>query len=158
MPTHDERASMIARIRAFPADLEAAIDRLSDEQLDFTPAPGEWSIRQIVHHLGDAHMNGMVRMKWALTEDNPTIKPYDQAGFATLGDSRAPLDMSLQLLRGLHERWAVLMESLDEAQWARPLVHPQNGPMTVETLLRIYADHCDNHLRQIEQNKAAMGG
>lgn len=158
MPTREQRPVYIARIRALPGELEAAANGLSEAQLDFTPAPGEWSIRQIVHHLADAHLNAMMRMKLALTEDRPTIKPYDQNRLAELADSAAaPVAVSLMILRGLHERWALLMESLDDDQWARPFMHPERGEQTVAELLDYYAGHGEVHLQQIAQNKAAMG-
>ena len=146
-PSHAVR---IDRIERFPDELETAVTRLSESQLSFRPAPREWSVRQIVHHLGDSHANAFIRMKLALTEDNPTVRPYDQAAFAELPDTlEAPVSLSLLFIRSLHARWVYLMRSLDETAWARTFQHPEYGPFTLTRLLDTYVEHCDIHLDQI---------
>lgn len=143
-------AERIARIELFPDELEAAVTGLSEAQLSFQPAPREWSVRQIVHHLADSHANAFIRMKLALTEDNPTIRPYDQEAFAELPDTLgAPIGLSLVFLRALHARWGYLMQSLDASAWERTFQHPEYGPFTLVRLLDTYVEHCDIHLDQI---------
>ena len=145
-----EYAERITRIERFPDELDAAVTALTDAQLSFRPAPREWSVRQIVHHLADSHANAFIRLKLALTEDNPTIRPYDQAAFAELPDTlEAPLSLSLPFIRALHARWGYLWRSLDEAAWARTFQHPEYGPFTLTRLLDTYVEHCDIHLDQI---------
>lgn len=147
----EQRRANIDRIARFPDELEAAVSGLSAAALDHRPA-GEWSVRQNVHHLADSHSSAYFRLKLALTEDHPTIRPYDQDAFAELPDtSTAPLELSLTLLRGLHQRWAYLLRALDDAAWARTYVHPDSGQHTVDDLLKSYAAHCDAHLDQISR-------
>lgn len=156
MHTPEERSAKIDRIEQFPDELETAVVRLDDAALDFRPEGREWSVRQIVHHLVDSHANAFIRMKLALTEDDPTIRPYDQAAFAELPDSlHGPLSFSLMTLRGLHHRWAYLMRSLDEGDWARTFQHPEYGPFTLASLLDTYNEHCEIHLDQIARALAA---
>ena len=143
-------AERITRIERFPDELEAAVAGLTDAQLAFRPAPREWSVRQIVHHLADSHANAFIRLKLALTEDNPTIRPYDQAAFAELPDTLdAPLALSLPFIRALHARWGYLLRTLDEAAWARTYHHPEDGLFTLTRQLDSYVEHCDIHLDQI---------
>lgn len=150
MSTHDDIRAKIDRIERFPDELEQVVADLSDAALDHRPPPREWSVRQIVHHLPDSHANAFIRMKLALTENDPTIRPYDQAAFAELPDGlNGPLDLSLPLLRGLHQRWSYLMRRLDDADWARTFQHPEYGPFTLASLLDTYVEHCDIHLDQI---------
>jgi hypothetical protein len=158
MHTPEQRVALIAKIHWLPDLLEEATHGLTTTQLDFRPSPQEWSVRQIVHHVADSHMNSFVRLKLALTEDRPTIRPYDQEAFAELPDTAAaPLHLSIQLLRGLHARWTYLFEQLTEEQWARPAIHPESGDFSPDTLLATYADHGEVHLRQIAAVKRAQG-
>ncbi|MCZ2099620.1 MAG: DinB family protein [Anaerolineae bacterium] len=125
-------------------------------QLNTAYIPGEWSVRQIVHHLPDSHMNSFIRLKLMLSEDSPTLKPYDQEQWALLPDVDAtPIRASLLILEGLHERWCSLFESLSEDQWARKGYHPEVGAITVEDLIVTYSDHCDAHYEQIARTLAA---
>lgn len=152
----EERARRIAIIRQFPTRLTALVAGLSDEQLNTAYLPGEWTVRQIVHHLPDSHINSVVRLKLILTEDHPALKPYDQAAWAELADVAAtPIEASLTLLRGLHQRWAILFECLTDEQRARAGYHPENGDMTPDDLLVLYSDHCDIHDEQIRRTLAA---
>ncbi len=156
MATAVERREMIARIRELPARLEAAVGGLSDAQLDEPGGEGEWSVRQVVHHLADAHMNGFIRMKLVLTEEKPILKPYDQERWAQLPDTtRVPIEPSMEILKGLHERWSVLLEGLPESAWHRPGVHLEAGLLTLDGLLSTFVGHGENHLQQIAKIRSA---
>src|SRR5918999_5229909 len=123
--TPDQRTRHIARIAAAPAALRAAVTGLSDPQLDTPYRPGGWTVRQVVHHVPDSHLNGYVRFKWSLTESEPTIKPYAEARWAELPDARsAPPEVSLDLLDALHHRWLLLLRRLRPDDWARAFHHP----------------------------------
>ncbi len=159
MATVGERRTMIAGIKELPARLEAAVGGLSDAQLDEPGGEGEWSVRQVVHHMADAHMNGFIRMKLVLTEDKPILKPYDQEKWAELPDTtRAPLEPSMEILRGVHERWSTLLESLSESDWQRQGVHLEAGLLTLDDLLSTFVRHGENHLQQIAKIRAAHRG
>jgi hypothetical protein len=157
MYSAEERAAMIARIAALPDELEALVGGLPPAQLGARGAPDEWTVAQIVHHLADAHMNAFVRVKLILTEEQPTFKPYDQVAWAATPDANsADLGPSLQVVRGLHTRWAQLLASLDEAQWQRTGWHPDNRKTyTPADILRTYSRHGDDHLDQIRRALAA---
>jgi uncharacterized damage-inducible protein DinB len=155
--TPEQRRDYIERIRRFPAELEAAIAGLSDEQLLARPIPGEWSIAQNVHHLVDSHVNAYCRLRLLLTEENPTLRGYDQDKWAELPDAvTSDLSDSLTILRGLHARWAALWDTLTDADFARQGFHPESGPYTVDDSLNIYAHHGTGHIEQIRRNLAAM--
>jgi len=131
--TEEQRRQQIDEIAATPARLRDAVKNLSEQQLDTPYRPGGWTVRQVVHHLPDSHMNAYVRFKLALTEENPTIKPYEEARWAELSDGRlVPVEVSLTLLDSLHHRWGVLLRSLTAADWARTFQHPELGPMTLD--------------------------
>ena len=150
--TPEDRAGYIARIAAAPARLRAAIEGLTDAQLDTPYRPGGWSIRQVVHHVPDSHLNAYIRFKLALTEEEPTIKPYDEAAWAQLSDSaKTPLETSLRLLEALHERWVVLLNGITDAQWKRRFRHPELGPVVLEGQLALYAWHGDHHIAHVER-------
>jgi uncharacterized damage-inducible protein DinB len=152
MPTAAERQAMIAKIQALPARLEAIVQGLSDEQLDKPGGEGDWTIRQVVHHLADSHINSFIRLKLILTEDKPTLKPYNQEAWAVLPDTTdLPVQSSLTLLKGLHERWVTLFQRLNETDWSRLGYHPEIGEITPDDLLRIYVDHGDEHIEQIKR-------
>src|SRR6266850_6799642 len=121
------RSDAIAAIAELPARMREAVRGLSDAQLDTPYRPGGWTLRQVVHHVPDSHMNAFVRLKLALTEDNPTVKPYDEKAFAGLADQRLPVDVSLALLEALHVRWVAVLTSLAPRQFERPLYHPEIG-------------------------------
>lgn len=148
--TAAERTAMIARLAAQPAALAAAISGLPDEALEQPYRPGGWTIRQLVHHVADSHVNMFIRVKLALSEDEPTIKPYDQDRWVEQADVAAvPPMVSVALLAALHERAVALFRSLTPAQFARALMHPENGRMTVEQVLALYAWHGDHHIAHI---------
>lgn len=152
-----ERRRLIDKIRALPDQLEAVVSGLSEQQLTTPFVPGEWTVAQNVHHLADSHMNSFIRLKLLLTEDRPTIKPYDQDRWANVADAdHKDVGDSLMLLRGLHSRWVCLFESLDESQWSRTAIHPEVGEITAEWLLTTYADHGEAHIDQIQRTLAAQ--
>ncbi len=157
MLTQPQRNEMIARIARLPAALEALVCTLSTEQLSTHYLPNAWSAAQNVHHLADSHMNSFIRLKLILTEDHPTLKPYDQDAWAVRADAdNVAIQSSLGLLQGLHRRWVTLFESLQEAEWSRTGLHPDNGEVSVEDLLRGYADHGEGHIDQITRTLAAQ--
>ncbi len=145
-----QRQRYIDALRRFPDQLEQIVLPLSDAELD-KQFETEWTVRQIVHHLADSHMSANFRFKKPLTETRPDFMGYDQDAFALLGDYRLPIAPSLQLLRGLHERFVALLESLSEEDWQRSGVHSEWGETTVEDVARRYAEHGLNHLEQIDR-------
>jgi hypothetical protein len=158
MYTQAQRREMIDEIRNLPARLRERVSGLTDVQLTTHFLPDEWTVAQNVHHVADSHMNSFIRIRLILTEDRPTLKPYDQDLWATLADSgTTALEESLCLLDGLHARWVRLFESLDEAAWQRSGLHPENGEITLEDILRIYAAHGQGHIEQIGRALAAGG-
>lgn len=138
-------------IAALPADLRRVVCSLTDFQLDTRYRPGGWTVRQVVHHLPDSHMNSFVRFKWALTENRPVIKPYDEKLWALLPDSRAAIAHSLDLLGALHSRWVDLLRGLDWPQLQREFVHPESGPAALAVTVGSYAWHGRHHLAHIER-------
>lgn len=153
-----ERAGHISVIDGTPEVLRSAVAGLSDQQLDTPYRDGGWTLRQVAHHLPDSHANAYIRVKLALTEDNPTIKPYDEAAWADLIDSReTPIETSLRMLESIHERLTILLRSLDEAQCARTLVHPDNGAMTIDMLIGMYAWHGRHHVAHVTTTRQRMG-
>ncbi len=148
--TPSMRGPAIEVIRTLPAQMRAAVSGLSDAQLDTAYRPGGWTVRQVVHHVADSHMNGFIRIKLALTEDNPTIKPYDQDAWAMLADMRLPIDVSLNLLDGIHHRWEVVARVITPEQFSRTFVHPEMGEqLTVDQQLQLYAWHSRHHVAHI---------
>lgn len=145
-----ERAAAIARIDAAPAALRAAVAGMSDAQLDRTYREGGWTLRQVVHHVADSHLNSYARFRLALTEDHPRIKPYDEKKWAELDDAREmSVEVSLRLLDALHSRWVALLRSLKPADFGRTIDHPENGTMTIDQLLAMYAWHGEHHAAHI---------
>jgi uncharacterized damage-inducible protein DinB len=145
-----ERENAIAQIAATPKRLRDAVAGLSHQQFDTPYRPGGWTVRQVVHHVPDSHMNSYVRFKLALTENEPTIRPYDEALWANLRDSRdTPVEISLTLLEALHHRWDVLLRSLRSGDFARLLRHPQQGTMTLDDMVGYYAWHGRHHVAHI---------
>jgi uncharacterized damage-inducible protein DinB len=144
------RAEFIATIENAPTELRKAVDRLAESQLETRYR--NWTIRQIVHHITDSHVNSYVRFKWALTEDQPTIKAYDDGRWAALPDSRnGDIRAPLALLDGLHIRWVLLLRSMSDADFTRSFVHPETGKtMSLSSALCYYAWHCRHHAAQIQ--------
>ena len=151
-PTTEQKQQFIAEIASTPANLRAAIKGLSDAQLDIPYRDGGWTVRQVVHHVPDSHLNAYVRLKLALTEDKPTIKPYDQEAWCQLEDARStPIEVSLTLLTTVHDRWDRIWRSLKPEQFARPLIHPESGERTVDWLLFLYEWHGKHHTAHITE-------
>jgi uncharacterized damage-inducible protein DinB len=152
-----DRASQIETLRQFPARLREAVDGLAEEQLDTPYREGGWTVRQLVHHVADSHMNSYVRFKLALTEDWPTIKPYDEAAWAELADGRLPVEVSLALIAALHARWVALLESLGERDFERGYNHPESGRQNLAAVLALYDWHSRHHTAHITALRARMG-
>lgn len=159
MASQSERAGWIARIRALPGHLESLTEGLSAEQLTTRFMENEWSVAQNIHHLADAHMHVFLRTKWALTEEHSSIRPYQQDDWASSAESvHAEIEESLLLLKGLHARWARLLESLSEEQWQRAGLHlVRQTEISVERMAEVYAKHGEDHLDQISRTLAAGG-
>lgn len=156
--TAEERVLWMDAVAATPGALRAAVHGLSDEQLETPYRDGGWTIRQVVHHVADSHMNAYIRAKLALTEDEPVIKPYDEARWAELADGRFEnVAISLVLLDTLHTRWVLLMQSLTESQWQRKFIHPEKGPVRLDQQLASYAWHGRHHVAHITALRARMG-
>lgn len=153
-----DRAELIAQIADAPARLREAVEGLTPEQFDTPYRPDGWTVRQLVHHLPDSHMNSYVRFKLALTEDRPTIKTYEQALWARLPDSKnTPVETSLTLFEALHERWVNLLRSMSPADFARKVNHPERGLIDLDHLLAIYAWHGRHHVGHITALRERMG-
>jgi hypothetical protein len=148
--TPDERHIAIERIAQTPGHLSVALSGLTPEQLDIPYREGGWTVRQVAHHLADAHMNAYIRLKLALTEPSPTIKPYDQDPWAALPDATAaPVEISLALLTAVHRRWVAILESLKPADFARTFEHPEIGTVTIDMLIGMMAWHGRHHVAHI---------
>jgi uncharacterized damage-inducible protein DinB len=147
--TAAERRTAIDAMAAMPAQLRTAVRGLSDAQLDTPYRPGGWTVRQLVHHVADSHMNAFIRFRLALTENHPTIKPYDEAEWAKLSDATMPVDVSLDLLDRLHQRMVHLLRSLGDKDFQRTVNHPENGSMTVDAVLDLYAWHGRHHTAHV---------
>lgn len=155
--TPELRAEHLAELEQAPALMRQAASGLNDQQLDTPYRDGGWTVRQVVHHVPDSHMNSYIRFKWALTEDNPLIKAYHEDLWAELADSKAPIEGSLVMLERLHERWTLLLKSMDEAAWKRTFKHPQNGDMPLEMALALYAWHGRHHVAHVTALRERMG-
>lgn len=146
----ETRPELIDQIATAPARLREAVRGLSGDQLDTPYRPGGWTVRQTVHHVADSHMNSYVRLRLALTEEEPTIKPYDEAKWAELEDARTlPVEISLGLLDSLHHRWVALLKSLSDADFARTIRHSVLGVVRLDTNLALYAWHGRHHAAHI---------
>jgi uncharacterized damage-inducible protein DinB len=156
--TAEQRAKFIGEIAATPQRLRAAVAGLNPEQLNTPYREGGWTVRQVVHHIPDSHLNSYIRFKFALTEHEPTIKPYDEAVWAELIDARtAPIDASLNLLEGLHERWTMLLRSLSEEDVQRKFTHPELGIVTIDKYIALYAWHGNHHVGHITSLRDRTG-
>ena len=148
--TANDVDSWIGQIDQLPADLTKVVGALNEEQLDTVYRPGGWTLRQVVHHLADSHMNSVSRYRSALTEEDPEIIPYDQAAWAELPDAkRGPIDVSLALLTSVHARWSILLRSMSQEEFTRTFRHPERGQMRLDWTTGLYAWHGRHHLAQI---------
>jgi hypothetical protein len=141
----------IRNIESFPSRLRTEVEHLTDEQLDTRYRAGGWTIRQVVNHCADSHMNSFTRFKLALTEDTPTIKPYFEARWAELADSKnMPIEPALKILEGLHQRWVVILKSLTKEELEKKYIHPEQGKeLRLDGTIGLYAWHCNHHLAHI---------
>ena len=156
--SEDDRKRYIDEIEQAPARLRAAVTGLSNAQLDTPYRPGGWTVRQVVHHVPDSHLNSYVRFRLALTEKEPTIKPYDENQWAELTDARtAPIEMSLTLLESLHSRWILLLRGLHASDFAREFRHPELGTVSLDKNLALYAWHGRHHVAHITSLRERMG-
>lgn len=154
----DQRRAAIDSIAGAPARMRAAVRGLDDSQLDTPYRPDGWTVRQLVHHVPDSHLNSYTRFKLALTEDTPTIKPYDEAAWARLDDSRTtPIETSLTMLDVLHDRWVRLLHAMTPSDFERRINHPENGTMTLDQLLALYEWHGRHHVAHITELRWRMG-
>ena len=148
--THKTRHEWITSIAVLPRQLQEIVRGMSEKDLESTYRPGGWTIRQLVHHIADSHVNSYCRFRLALTEDNPTVKPYDEAAWAQLADVRQEhVDVSLQLLSSLHTRWVTLLRSMDDAAFQRTFTNPESGERTLNEATALYAWHGLHHLAHI---------
>ncbi len=152
------RAEQIETLRQLPDSLREVTAGLSDAQLDTPYRDGGWTVRQVVHHLADSHANAYIRYRLALTEDWPTVKPYDEAAWAELADSRKlPIDVSMAIIAGMHARWVALLESLSEEDFQKGYNHPEHGKQALSTVLAMYAWHARHHTAHIASLRARQG-
>lgn len=151
----DERADHLARIGGQPARLAAVLDDLTDADFEAPYRPGGWTVRQLVHHIADSHLNAFIRVKLGLTENLPTIKPYDQDAWSILADSTTlSPHVSVALFAATHIRLHTVLQSMTPDQFARRIMHPENGEMTLDQVTAMYAWHGDHHLTQLERYRA----
>lgn len=157
--TKDILSGYISDISSFPNRLRVAVENLSDVQLDTPYREEGWTLRQVVHHCADSHMNSLIRFKLALTEEKPVIKPYFEERWAELEDSKnMPISSSLKLLDGLHERWTILLNSLSQDDLQRTFIHPEHGKeFRLDENIGVYAWHCNHHLAHITSLKSRKG-
>ena len=154
----DDRTNAIATLAELPEQLRNAVEGLNGAQLNTHYRDGGWTVRQLVHHIADSHMNAFIRIRLALTEDWPVIKPYDEHRWAELADARqAPIEASLALLEALHARLVILLYSLGPGEWSRVFLHPERGVMTLDDLLALYAWHGRHHVAHITALRAREG-
>ena len=144
-------------IEELPANLKKAVDGLNEKQLDVPYRDGGWTSRQVVHHLADSNMNAYIRFKLALTEEHPLIKPYIESLWAELPDSKLPIEPSLQILDGLHKRWATLLKSMTDKQFLRTIKHPELGDVVLNKYTGLYAWHARHHVAHIAELRERMG-
>ena len=148
--TEAQRGALLENLAAAPLRLRAAIKDLSSTQLDTPYRPEGWTLRQVVHHVADSHLNGYIRFRWALTEADPTIKSYNEKQWALLADAHtADPALSLTLLDALHQRWVLLLQSLQPADFNRKLLHPEMGWLKLDTMLGLYEWHGRHHTAHI---------
>ena len=157
-PTPATRGRHIETVMSLPPRMRQGIRGLNETQLNAPYREGGWTVKQVVHHVSDSHLNAYIRFKWALTEENPTIKPYDETSWAALKDSvLTPVEISLDLLESLHARWTVLLRSMKAEDFQRKFVHPDSGPHDVDWLLGLYSWHGNHHLAHITSLRERMG-
>lgn len=147
--TDTQRAAMIAQVSVLPQRLREAVAGLGEKQLDTPYREGGWTVRQLVHHIADSHMNAYCRFKFALTEDSPTIKPYDENAWVKTVDAKLPIAGSLNVIEGVHEHWTAILRGMSPADFGRQLTHPERGLLTLDFMLALYAWHSQHHVAHI---------
>lgn len=148
--TPEMREKFIRTIAELPLKIRAALRDLEDEQINTPYRPEGWTVRQLVHHIADSHINSFCRFKLGLSEDTPTIKPYDEASWAEMADVKnAPIDLSLGIIDGIHARWAMLLKSMSDEDFERKINHPQRGTMSLNSMLALYDWHSRHHTAHI---------
>ncbi|MBI3006612.1 MAG: putative metal-dependent hydrolase [Ignavibacteriales bacterium] len=156
--TDDERQQLIRQISEAPAKMRGAVKGLSKKQLDTPYRPAGWTVRQVVHHVPDSHLNAYIRFKLGITENHPTIKPYEQELWSELPDARtASIDVSLDMLESLHKRWVLFLKSLKPSDFARTINHPESGVQNLDRVLQLYAWHGRHHTAHITTLRERMG-
>jgi hypothetical protein len=156
--TPEQKEELLSQIGQAPSHLRAAVKGLSDQQLDTPYRPEGWTVRQVVHHVPDSHLNAYIRYKLALTENEPTIKPYAEDRWARLADTQAtPVEVSLAMLDSLHDRWVRLLRSLQPEDWNRSFRHPELGLVSLEKNLALYAWHGRHHVAHITSLRERNG-
>lgn len=156
--TNDRIPELISEMEALPKLLSQSVEGLSNQHLDTSYRPEGWTIRQVVHHIADSHMNGYIRVRLALTEERPLIKPYDEAPWAELEDAaHMPVEVSLRLISAMHERWVCLLKSLDGTQFDAIYRHPANGDISIRKAIHLYAWHGNHHLAHITDYRKRIG-
>ena len=157
-PTAEQTQQQLTNIEETPARLRAALGGLSDQQLDTPYRDGGWTLRQLAHHVPDSHMNAYIRFKLALTENDPTIKPYMEGLWAELPEAKhAPVELSLALLDSLHQRWMLMLRKLTDAEWKRTFRHPEMGTMSLEKTLALYSWHGLHHVAHVTSLREQRG-
>ena len=156
-PTPNERNAWIGTIEALPRRMREAVVGLDDARLDTPYRPGGWTLRQVVHHVADSHLNAYVRLKLALTEETPAIKGYDEKLWAELPDARLPVGVSLDLLDALHARWTTLLRSMTDDAFGRQWLHPEHGARDLDFLLQLYAWHSLHHVAHVSSLRERTG-
>jgi len=152
-----ERTQFLNQVAEAPAKLRAAVQGLTDAQLDTPYRDGGWTPRQVVHHVADSHMNAFIRFKLGLTEDNPTIKPYLEHLWADLADQKLPIAVSLPIVDNVHERWVAVIRSMKETDWARTFNHPELGMQRLDRALAMYAWHGRHHVAHVTELRGQKG-
>lgn len=155
--TPSMRDEFIKTILALHDNLASAVSGLNEKQLDTPYRPEGWTVRQTIHHIADSHLNSFIRFKLALTEDAPTIRPYFEDRWAELTDSKMPIDVSMQIIRGLHLRWAKILMEMTEADYNRKLIHPDSGEWTLSKFLGLYDWHSRHHTAHITNLRVQNG-
>ena len=153
----EQRAQLLNQVAEAPAKLRSAIEGLTETQLDTPYRAGGWTSRQVVHHVADSHMNGFIRFKLGLSEDNPTIKPYPEHLWADLADQKLPTDVSLPIVENVHERWVAVLRSMKETDWERTFNHPEMGVQRLDRALALYAWHGRHHVAHITSLRKQEG-
>ncbi len=157
--TLEDRAEGISVIRGFPSEMRKVLEGLTEDQLHWRYRPYGWSIMQVVHHCADSHMNCFTRFKLALTEENPTVRPYFEGLWALLPDTlESELEPSLRMLEGIHQRWSLLMDRMDDDDWEKTFVHPEyQKDISLKEALAIYDWHARHHLEHVRRAIAHKG-